>query len=146
LTLVYENMKVPDHIKIPNLEVQNLLDQKLKKFLNSIPIEGECISNLSKAMIEEDFKKFGFELAKSLSKFDCNQKNLTYKGYIHGLMSQLFANLNPNFENEVDTKISVKLGKSKSIMQFRFKNAEKGQKTYYIIWQDITYWYNNDVN
>jgi hypothetical protein len=139
-------MKGPDHIKIPNLEVLNLFEQKLKKFLNSIPIESECISNLSKAVIEEDFKKFGFELAKSLSKFDCNQIYSQYKGYIHGLMWQLFANLNPNLENEGDTKISVKLGKSKSIMQFHFKNTEKGQKTYYIIWQGNTDWFNIKVN
>jgi hypothetical protein len=139
LTHDYELKQRLNYVKIPNLEVVYLFENKLKEHLNSIPIEGESILNFSNAIIIEDFQRFGIELAKYMSKFDKSHKELSRTCYIHSLMLKLFDNLNSNSGDEFDTKIHNKLTTTRSKMQFHFGSAEKKEKTYYIIQLDEMY-------
>jgi hypothetical protein len=149
LKIDYKDKNFNYHAKISNCEVLYLFDQKLKEYLNSIPIETKYISNLSKAVIAEDFEIFGVELTKSLNKkLNLNEEddNLEKTKKIHSLMLKLFSNLNSNSENEGDTKIYAKLGQTRSRMQFHFGSAEKVGKTYYIIELDDWYYGEDDIN
>jgi hypothetical protein len=135
LTLCCKNKEIA---KIPNCEVLFAFEQKLKEHLNSIPIEKKVISSLSKAMIAEDFEKFGVELTKFVSKFIQSKKESKppKMQYIHSLMWKLFATLNTNPENEDYSNICIKLGKPRSKMDFLFECAETREKTHYIIQHD----------
>jgi hypothetical protein len=135
----FSNKKVVKHLKIPNCEVQWLFGQKLKEYLNFTQIQSTDISNLSKAVIAEDFENFGIELAKSLRKNDESEQKSATAEYIHSLMLKLFDHLNSNPKNKDDVEIFDKLGKNRSRMQFHYENAEKEGKTYYIIQLDEMY-------
>jgi tRNA-dihydrouridine synthase len=103
--------------------------------LNSIPIDRNDISSLSKAMIAEDFEKFGMELTKSISKITLskNNSNPSKVQYIHSLMWKLFGALNAKTGNEDDSKYIKRLGINRSKMDFDFELAEGNGKTHYII-------------
>jgi hypothetical protein len=105
LTHAYKNLKGPDHVKIPNCEVFYLFEQKLKEYMNSFPIQTKFISNLSKAVLAQDFENFGIELVKSLNKFYGNEYKGVKTEYIHCLMFKLFDYLKSNPENESDARI-----------------------------------------
>jgi hypothetical protein len=135
----FSNKKVVKHLKIPNCEVQWLFGQKLKEYLNFTLIQSTDISNLSKAVIAEDFEIFGIELAKSLRKNDESEQKSAKAEYIYSLMLKLFDHLNSNSKNKDGVEIYDKLGKIRSRMQFNFGNAEKEGKTYYIIQLDEMY-------
>jgi hypothetical protein len=134
-------MKYNNIAKIPNCEVLFAFEQKLKEHLNSIPIQKKVISSLSKAVIAEDFEKFGVELTKSVSKFIQSKKKSKPPmiQYIHSLMWKLFATINTNPESEGYSNICTKLGTPRSKMDFHFECAETEGKTHYIIQYDELY-------
>jgi hypothetical protein len=138
LTRCDENRNIA---KIPNCEVLFAFEQKLKEHLNSIPIQNKMISSLSKAVIAEDFEKFGVELTKSVSKFIQSKKKSKPPmiQYIHSLMWKLFATINTNPGSEGYSNICTKLGTPRSKMDFHFECAETEGKTHYIIQYDELY-------